>query len=196
VAADAEGTTLVAFKIDVDGNVRGTLVAKTSGNADLDNAAVQCAGTWKYRPATHNGLPVEFSWQANVQWRLHDGTRAEMIARACEKFLSSHPDLPQTQPRVTGVTFRVMPDGSTSDVKIAQSSGDNILDDAAARCTAASRFPTAMLDWPQGGVAGHETLDWGSVLWLSPPTNPSSDSGPAHSSVQVPASGLPSSLPK
>jgi len=71
VRLNEEGTTLLSFKVTPDGSVSDVTVAKSSGYPRLDEAAVSCAGRWKYKPATQDGNPVETSWQANVQWKLH-----------------------------------------------------------------------------------------------------------------------------
>jgi hypothetical protein len=42
----------------------------SSGHDRLDQAAVQCAQAWHYKPAMQNGQPVEVPWQTAVQWKL------------------------------------------------------------------------------------------------------------------------------
>jgi protein TonB len=71
VKLNEEGTTLLSFQVTTDGSVTGVSVAKSSGSQRLDDAAVSCAGRWRYKPATQDGVPVETNWQANVQWKLH-----------------------------------------------------------------------------------------------------------------------------
>ncbi|MDE2164148.1 MAG: TonB family protein [Alphaproteobacteria bacterium] len=66
-----EGTTLLAFHITAQGDVTNVTVAKSSGSERLDNAAVNCASNWRYRPAVEAGHPVEVPWRAEVQWVLH-----------------------------------------------------------------------------------------------------------------------------
>jgi protein TonB len=65
-----EGTTLLSFKILTDGSITDITVAKSSGHDRLDQAAITCAGSWRYKPATQNGQPVEVPWQTQVQWKL------------------------------------------------------------------------------------------------------------------------------
>ena len=71
VRLNEEGTTLLSFKVMTDGSVSDVSVSKSSGYPRLDDAAVSCAGRWRYKPATQDGNPVETAWQANVQWKLH-----------------------------------------------------------------------------------------------------------------------------
>jgi outer membrane biosynthesis protein TonB len=40
----------------------------------LDDAAIRCATSWRYRPAFENGRPVPASWTTNVQWKLRNGS--------------------------------------------------------------------------------------------------------------------------
>ncbi len=71
VRLNEEGTTTLSMKVMTDGSVSDVTVAKSSGFPRLDEAAVSCAGRWHYKPASQDGNPVEMSWQANVQWKLH-----------------------------------------------------------------------------------------------------------------------------
>ncbi len=71
VRLNEEGTTTLSFHIAVDGSVNNVAVAKSSGFPRLDEAALSCAGRWRYKPAMQDGNPVEVPWQANVQWKLH-----------------------------------------------------------------------------------------------------------------------------
>jgi len=71
VRLNEEGVTTLSFKVMTDGSVSNVAVAKSSGSDRLDNAAISCAGKWRYKPATQDGNPVEKDWQAAVQWKLH-----------------------------------------------------------------------------------------------------------------------------
>jgi TonB family protein len=63
-----QGETLVGFKITTDGGVTGVTVLRSSGYDTLDQAALQCAATWQYKPAKQDGVPIEISWRAVVRW--------------------------------------------------------------------------------------------------------------------------------
>jgi TonB family protein len=69
--AGIEGMTTLAFTVTEQGMVAGVRIAKSSGNADLDNAAAACASLWRYEPARKDSKPVATPWQATVQWKLH-----------------------------------------------------------------------------------------------------------------------------
>ncbi|MBC7655588.1 MAG: energy transducer TonB [Frankiaceae bacterium] len=63
------GTTLLTLTYDVTGNVTGVEVKRSSGNRNLDRAAVKAANRWKINPGMRGGVrvagqvdvPVEFT---------------------------------------------------------------------------------------------------------------------------------------
>jgi TonB family protein len=69
--AEAEGRTLLAFKITPQGTVTDVTVDTSSGNADLDAVSVDCAKQWQYRPAMQNGVAVQAPWKAFVAWHIN-----------------------------------------------------------------------------------------------------------------------------
>jgi len=71
LTAGIEGKTTLAFTVTGQGTVSDVSVAKSSGNADLDNAAAACVAQWRYKPATQDAKPVAVPWQATVEWKLH-----------------------------------------------------------------------------------------------------------------------------
>jgi TonB family protein len=62
----------VEFFIKANGTVHSPRIRRSSGYADLDNAAVACVLRFTYRPAIQNGKPVEVSWITRVMFRLAD----------------------------------------------------------------------------------------------------------------------------
>jgi len=66
-----QGTTKIGFTITVDGHVENVHVVGSSGSERLDNAAVSCAGSWRYKAAVKENQPVAVPWQAEVKWVLH-----------------------------------------------------------------------------------------------------------------------------
>jgi protein TonB len=74
VRLNQQGTTIVNFTVDTDGSVSNVHVARSSGHEMLDDAAIRCATSWRYRPAFENGRPVPASWTTNVQWKLRNGS--------------------------------------------------------------------------------------------------------------------------
>jgi len=62
------GPTVLRFRITVTGTVKDVAVTQSSGSAILDAAAVECVGTWLYRPFSEKGQAVETPWAAQVSW--------------------------------------------------------------------------------------------------------------------------------
>ncbi len=57
--AGVEGTVSIRFLIGTDGSVEDVNVTSSSGNANLDNAAVAACRKWRFTPAKNSsGLPV------------------------------------------------------------------------------------------------------------------------------------------
>lgn len=65
-----EGYTKIGFTITAAGELTAISVLKTSGHAELDDAAVACAKKWHYKPAQENGAAVPVTWSATVKWSL------------------------------------------------------------------------------------------------------------------------------
>ncbi len=53
--AGIEGTVVIRFLIDQNGNVEDVTLINSSGNANLDNAAVSAGYKWRFSPAKNNG---------------------------------------------------------------------------------------------------------------------------------------------
>jgi protein TonB len=67
-----QGAVLLTITIGADGSVENAAVAKSSGKADLDEAAViWVTDHWKYRPASRNGQPVAAQIEAQVVFDLN-----------------------------------------------------------------------------------------------------------------------------
>ena len=66
-----QGTTTIGFTITVDGHVENVHVVNSSGSERLDNAAVNCASSWRYKAAVKDNAPVSVPWKAEVKWVLH-----------------------------------------------------------------------------------------------------------------------------
>ena len=65
-----EGAVHLEFHIDADGTMLETKVARSSGHADLDEAARVGLAKCKFKAATHNGNPVREWAQINYVWQI------------------------------------------------------------------------------------------------------------------------------
>jgi TonB family protein len=66
------GTVLVAMIVTPDGKVRDPKVTK-SLDKGLDKQALAAVRTWKFEPATKDGVPVSVHVKAEVDFRLYLG---------------------------------------------------------------------------------------------------------------------------
>ncbi|HTQ15467.1 MAG TPA: energy transducer TonB [Rhizomicrobium sp.] len=71
VRLNHEGETEVGFTVLETGYVTDVHVIKSSGHDELDEAAVEKAKCFTYRPAMQNGKPVAVPWKAVITWKLH-----------------------------------------------------------------------------------------------------------------------------
>jgi TonB family protein len=65
-----EGTVVVNTVIDEQGRVRNPTVADSSGNAELDQEAVDTVARWTFEPATLDGRPVEVYYTITIRFTL------------------------------------------------------------------------------------------------------------------------------
>lgn len=65
-----EGLVIVQTVIDEQGKVIGPAVAESSGNAELDQAALDAVSTWTFRPATLKGKPVAVNYTLTINFTL------------------------------------------------------------------------------------------------------------------------------
>ena len=158
----AEGTTTLAFHIAVDGTTKDVSVAKSSGNPDLDAAAVQCVSGWHYVPASHDSKPVEADWKANVEWKLRTLTNetppGALQTHACHNF--PHQAVWDGAKGVAIVTFHIGADGVVKDPKIVETTGDDDLDRATIVCVSRWQYKPATRDGVAIEIPWRAAVDW------------------------------------
>jgi protein TonB len=64
----AGAMTTLAFVVTPAGVAKNVTIAASSGNAELDGAALKCAAGWHFAPAILNGQPVSARAHENVPW--------------------------------------------------------------------------------------------------------------------------------
>jgi TonB family protein len=158
IAHHAQGKTVLDFRVAIDGTVKDLTVSKSSGDDDLDAASAACAQHWQYKPATHDGTPVEAQWQASVDWHL--GRNAAPPLPNCAKFVPA--DVTSVS-GVTTVSFGINDDGSARKPRIAESSGNDALDQAALSCVAAMKLNLTTRAPPSDFRMTSE-IDWAKEL--------------------------------
>jgi TonB family protein len=131
-----EGDTFVKFTITAEGRVADVSLRTSSGNADLDAAAMTCARDWLYQPALQNGTPVAVPWTAEVRWQIsvtEPYAALDAASLACIKADSVTWD--EYKKAALHTVVRVhFANGAVSDVIVAGSSGDPDLDSRVTAC--------------------------------------------------------------
>lgn len=177
-----EGKTLLRFTVGEDGHVKDITVETSSGNAELDQATIDCASEWTYTPATRAGVPFAASWRVSVAWYLHDtfeGPAPETRTNAhftppmpllgeehgCEISLNfgalRNTRVPLTGPTV--VQFTITAEGSTRDFVVSRSAGNDAYDDEAVKCIRIWRYQPASDNGLPVSVRWSATIPWGSA---------------------------------
>lgn len=147
--AKAEGTTLIGFLPMTDGTLRNVTVRHSSGNPDLDQAAVTCVSGWRFDPKNDKDRLWVSSKGAYIYWNQSNepggkpaGTRRGR-PHNCDW---AYPAEAREQ-KLTGTTalrFVITDDGHVRDAKLVTSSGSSKLDDAALSCARRWRYLPAV----------------------------------------------------
>ena len=69
-AAKIEGIAVIETVIDESGRVRQPKIKATSGDKDLDKAAIDAVSQWTFKPATLDGKPVEVYYTLTIRFAL------------------------------------------------------------------------------------------------------------------------------
>lgn len=158
-AQNAEGTTTLAVDVKLDGTTANARMLQSSGNADLDQASLNCLKAAHLKPATEHGEPIEVTREFDIHWVTNirssiSFTRlpaTELTPTSCRGHVTNMPH----HPTPTIVSFQIAPDGSTRDAVITQSSGSDGLDKAAVECVLSAFH--YMPAWQNGNAV---QIDW------------------------------------
>ena len=141
-----EGATLFSFRLTAQGEMRDIVLFQSSGNADLDNAALACAAAaiCHMEPVRVAGKPAEVTWVMGYFWRNRPPTFAMPSPSGqpnlCNVF--SYP-LKAIRSRAGGTTilsYHIAIDGSEKDLAVTNSSGNADLDKASLDCVSTWRY--------------------------------------------------------
>lgn len=159
IVAGEQGTTTIGYRITTAGTVVGLHIVEPSGSKVLDDAAMTCAETWRYKPAIKDGQPIEVPWKAQVRWVLHlppPDPAATAVFRACA---ATNMPLPAAlKPDSYTEVLLTISGTVVTNARIRHASGDAALDARALNC--------AKNDWVGQPGAGFQVLSvtWSEVL--------------------------------
>ena len=143
IRAGEQGAVLLNLSIDKTGKVTKADIAQSSGFADLDKAATDCANDWHFQPGTKNGNPVESTKPFRIVWKLaptnivpHLKTPMES---ACADIFSDAANR-WTVYQSVALQFRIAADGTVLHPFVAVSSGDTLFDAKSVRCVTRLKY--------------------------------------------------------
>lgn len=166
MAAGIEGVTTLRFTITEKGTVRDVTVDVSSGNQNLDAAAIRCAQSWRYRPATHNDLLVAVPWKATVLWH-NEIAKMPDFAEPPPDCLHAYPVKPEDLAGIDGVTeihFAIV-HGEVQDVVVWHSSGNRVLDRVAAQCVSKRKYVRDTVIWNDRDVDRSKVIARERIVW-------------------------------
>ena len=163
-----EGTATIRFTVAVDGTVSSASVMRSSGFADLDDAATEAVKTWLFKPATQDGKPIAVSSAVNLKFQIVDGDDGPPPERPYTELFMSAADYPRhalaaKEEGRTKLSIWVEEDGSVKSVDVTDSSGSQSLDDASVALVKRWHFTAATHDGKP-----MKTIIWMIVNWALP----------------------------
>jgi TonB family protein len=173
---EIEGRVGLKVIITNEGDIANPVVTETSGNAELDAAAVACVLGWKFQPAQRDGKSVTVSGTLHVNWRLPYIPFVER--RQC---FNHYGVTPQQRPNKgeTIVTFRIE-SGQVLDASVLLTSGNAELDRNAIACVESWRYAATNDDGTPTRRHMKEI-----ILWVPGPSEESGNERVCHSKVGV-----------
>lgn len=162
--SSAPSATLVSVRITPQGEMRDPTLFQSSGDNELDKAALACAEGYQIGYVSVGGKPAEVRWILAHSW----ATPGSGFGPAYPPGVQNRPCTSSHQANrienpATTVSYRIATDGTVRDAAVEESSGVPSLDQAVARCVASWRFfPVTQNGQPV--EAGQELqVNWGKV---------------------------------
>jgi TonB family protein len=176
IAADA--VTGLQFRITPQGDVAYVSMIHSSGLKELDGAASACISSWKYRPTVSNGAGVAVRALVVIPWR---AAMAPKPTPAQMNWAADHPTavspLAKGKPHICGaiypkdtmqagiqgrasIAFTITAEGTTKDVHVTRSSGNEMLDDASVKCAKEWQYTQPMEHGKPVEIPWAADVDW------------------------------------
>lgn len=156
--------TLVSVRITSQGEMRDPTLFQSSGDNELDKAALACADGYQVGYVSVGGKPAEVRWVLAHNW----ATPGSGFGPAYPPGVQNRPCTSSHQANrienpATTVSYHIATDGTVRDAAVEESSGVPSLDQAVARCVVSWRFfPVTQNGQPV--EAGQQLqVNWGKV---------------------------------
>ena len=143
----------ISYRGTDDGRLVDVRILQSSGNVELDNAALRCVAHWQFDP---KGPVAEFhhgQQRLSINWRIP----ATVPGKTPERPVGYDSGIPHVcmmdyplqavRDHISGVVrvaFLIKANGKVDDVKVEGSSGNDLLDRAALRCVKYWRYRPAV----------------------------------------------------
>jgi TonB family protein len=162
-AQGATGDVNVAFMGTEQGGVSDIVIERSSGNPDLDKAAVNCVAMYRFDPKGPLAVVNKRQHHALLRWGPDaTGTRIGKFMGRSHVCRSPHP-VPEPPPGtgvVTTVAFTITEQGTVRDPRIAVPSGIDVLDADALECVRGWFYSPAMKDGAPIAVPWKAEVVW------------------------------------
>jgi TonB family protein len=132
-------STYFSYRFAADGSIHDVALYRSSGNSDLDKAALACANaTGRSAPIMRGGNPIEGTWVGAVSWseRWHQFIRPDRITGIIPPCYLHCPRVAvrMHEEGTARVSYRITATGDVSNATIVKSTGYGALDQASLDC--------------------------------------------------------------
>jgi len=170
--AGIDERTLLEFRIGTNGQITDVVVNDSSGNADLNQAAIRCFNNWRADPSEATGFGT---LRAHIWWNSPAGASRSPIAipvgtftvnrlQTCEPFYPTD-KLRADIGGLVKLEFTITEQGNVTNPTIIASSGYPDLDAAALVCVPHWRYRPAIQDGTPIAVRWKADVSFFSALW-------------------------------
>jgi TonB family protein len=136
--------TRISYRLALDGSLHDLTLYRSSGNIELDKAALACAGASHDFALDASGNPLEINWIGAISWnyflhRLVEPDPSSDEQRVCHVEYPAAA-IPLHAEGDSLVSYHIATDGSVKDATITASTGYWSLDKASLNCVAPWHF--------------------------------------------------------
>lgn len=171
--AKASGATLLSYFGNANGSLGDVAVLHSSGNADLDAAAVACVKGWHFDPASKMAKFNLGQQRVNIGWALPKDPAGKAVGRRVGIAHSCREYYPEDAIKagiggLTQVRFFITTEGKVRDPAITVSSGNASLDEASLTCVKHWRYRPALKNKEPVEVPWKALIRWSAPDYAEP----------------------------